>query len=418
MTATMSAPQTPDLQVPDLQVSGSKAPDHVRAAPSHPDPYPYYGRLARERPFFRDDANGWWVAASAAAVTEVLTSEICLTRPLSEPIPEALRGGAAAEIFGRLVRLRDNAARDKLKEAVTKALRSVDLGQVATLARRRAAELDDELGPTLDETKTTQFMFALPVQVIAQLLGIPRERYGDIMAWLGAYGAAAAAAGTGIPALTPELLASGHHGAQALFDLTRAVGHDDEQRGPLFDALLREAKRAGCDDERDVIANAIGYMVQGFASMASLIGLTLLALARRPELRTQVDADRRDLRPLIQEVARCDTVTSSTFRFMAGDGEIAGHELRQGELIIVLLAAANRDPALNPDPDHFDIARPDRKYLEFGAGRHACPADKVAALIVEIAVDHLLTRGVPFEGLEASLSYAVSGHVRTPLFKC
>src|SRR5437868_9164097 len=67
--------------------SAAADPDHVRAAPSHPDPYPYYGRLAREQPFFRDDAHGWWVAASAAAVTEVLTSDICFTRPVSEPIP-------------------------------------------------------------------------------------------------------------------------------------------------------------------------------------------------------------------------------------------------------------------------------------------------------------------------------------------
>jgi cytochrome P450 len=392
-------------------------PNHVRAAPSHPDPYPYYGRLARERPFFRDDSNGWWVAASAAAVTEVLHSDICLTRPLSEPVPEGLRGGAAAEIFGRLVRQRDDKARGKLKDAVTNALRSLDLGHVAGLARTRAAELDNELGPTLDETKTMQFMSALPVQVVAQLLGIPRERFGDAMEWLRDYGAAAAAAGTGIPAPTPELIARGHRGSQALFDLVRAIKNDDEQRGPLLDALAREAERLGCEDEADVIANAIGYLVQGYAATASLIGLTLLALARRPALRAQVGADRTLLRPLIQEVVRCDPVTSSTFRFMARDGEIAGHKLRRGEMIIVLLAAANRDPALNPDPDRFDIARVDRKYLEFSAGSHACPADKVAALIVEVAVDHLLARGAPLERLEASLSYAASGHIRTPLFK-
>ena len=53
-------------------------PQHVRAAPPHSDPYPYYGRLARERKFFRDEVNGWWVAASAAAVNAVLTSELCL----------------------------------------------------------------------------------------------------------------------------------------------------------------------------------------------------------------------------------------------------------------------------------------------------------------------------------------------------
>src|SRR5262249_55535989 len=115
-------------------------------------------------------------------------------------------------------------------------------------------------------------------------------------------------------------------------------------------------------------------------------------------------------------VCRFDPGTSSTLRFMARDGVIAGHRLRHGDMIIVLLAAANRDPALNPEPDEFDIHRADRKYLEFGAGRHACPADGLAPLIVEIAVDHVLTAGVPLEGLEDGLSYAPSGHIRTPLF--
>jgi cytochrome P450 len=67
------------------------------------------------------------------------------------------------------------------------------------------------------------------------------------------------------------------------------------------------------------------------------------------------------------------------------------------------------------------IASPSRertaKYLEFGAGAHACPADKFAPLIAMIAVDHLLTRGIPLERLELSLCYAASGHIRTPLFK-
>lgn len=392
-------------------------PEHVRLAPFHPDPYPYYGRLARERKFFHDDANGWWVAASAAAVTEVLTSDICIARPSDAPIPEALRDGPAADIFGRLVRLRDDEARGRLKGAVTAALRSIDLGLVTALTRKRAAELHGEPGPVRDVAGISRFMFALPVQVVARLLGIPRERFDDVTAWLGDYAAAAAAAGTGIPAPTSELLARGHRGARALFDLVRAIRADDRQRGPLLDALLREAGRAGCTDENDIVANAIGYMVQGHASTASLIGSTLLALARRPALRAEVEADRRRLRPLIGEVVRFDPVTSSTFRFMARDGEIAGQKLRRGEMIIALIAAANRDPELNPAPDHFDIARADRKYLEFGAGAHACPADKVVVLIAEIAVDHLLTRGAPLERLESSLSYAVSGHVRTPLFK-
>jgi cytochrome P450 len=151
-----------------------------------------------------------------------------------------------AEIFGRLVRIRNDETRGRLKTAVVAALRSLDLGAVADLARARACELDAELGLPLDENKTTQFMFALPVQVTAQLLGIPRERYRDVMSWLGDYGVARASAATGVPAPDAALFARGNHAAQALIDLVGGLGNGGGARGPLLDALALEARRAGC----------------------------------------------------------------------------------------------------------------------------------------------------------------------------
>src|SRR5262245_34218213 len=195
-----------------MSASPAAEPQHVRAAPSHGDPYPDYGRLAREQAFFRDDTNGWWVAASAAAVREVLNSELCLTRPRNELVPSPLTDGPMAEIFGRLVRLRDDSLRAPLKDAVASALRGLDLRHVAELAKARARQLDTEIEQPLNAAKITQFMFALPVQVIAQLLGIPRERYADVMGWLGDYGAAAAAAATGTPAPSATIFEKGHRG--------------------------------------------------------------------------------------------------------------------------------------------------------------------------------------------------------------
>jgi cytochrome P450 len=60
------------------------------AAVTHADPYPYYAALVAERPLYRDDALGLWVASSAAAVRAVMTSELCRVRPADEPVPKAL----------------------------------------------------------------------------------------------------------------------------------------------------------------------------------------------------------------------------------------------------------------------------------------------------------------------------------------
>ena len=80
--------------------------DPIKAV-THPDPYRYYAHLSLEQPFYRDPSLGMWVASSADAVTAVLTHEACRVRPVTEPIPKALLGSPAGEIFGALVRMND-----------------------------------------------------------------------------------------------------------------------------------------------------------------------------------------------------------------------------------------------------------------------------------------------------------------------
>src|SRR5436190_15342527 len=69
------------------------------AAVTHPDPYPYYADLVARMPLYYDAELRLWIASSADAVTAVLTSDLCLVRPPTEPIPKALLGSASAEIF-------------------------------------------------------------------------------------------------------------------------------------------------------------------------------------------------------------------------------------------------------------------------------------------------------------------------------
>src|ERR1700687_4786116 len=89
------------------------------AAVTHPDPYPYYADLVARRPLFRDDGLGLWIASSGAAVAAALTSERCRVRPLGEPVPVALIGSPAGDVFSRLVRMRDGAAHGPMKQAVS-----------------------------------------------------------------------------------------------------------------------------------------------------------------------------------------------------------------------------------------------------------------------------------------------------------
>ena len=107
------------------------APSDPIAAVTHPDPYPYYANLVAERPLYRDESLGLWVAAGAAAVTSVLKSEAGRVRPPAEPVPRALVGTPAGEIFRHLVRMNDGANHLRLKPGVSAKVAMLDPVKVA-----------------------------------------------------------------------------------------------------------------------------------------------------------------------------------------------------------------------------------------------------------------------------------------------
>src|SRR5260370_23240595 len=100
-------------------MSSDPDPTDPIAAVTHRDPYPYYARLVAERPLYHDRDLGLWVASSAEMVNAVLASELCRVRPPAEPVPRALAGTAAGEVFRRLVRMNDGDGHQPLKRAVS-----------------------------------------------------------------------------------------------------------------------------------------------------------------------------------------------------------------------------------------------------------------------------------------------------------
>jgi cytochrome P450 len=376
----------------------NRPPDPI-AAVTHPDPYPFYADLVAHRPLYRDEALRLWVATSAAAVTAVLTSDLGRVRPLSEPVPTALLGSPAGEIFRHLVRMNDGPGHCPFKQAVAATLDSVDPAQAAAQSREVAGRIAVE--PLAD------FAFHLPVYVTASLLGVPDGdlhstalRVSDLVA--------AFAPGAG-----PELLTRGKTAAGHLLEFFRALLSASAPTG-LLGALREEARRVGREDHDVIAANAIGFLFQSHDATAGLIGNTLVTLASHPEVLAQVTADRGLLPSLLQETLRFDPSVQNTRRFVARDGVVAGQEMKEGDAILVVLAAANRDPAANPHPDRFELLRQNRKIFTFGAGIHACPGEALAATIAQAGIERLLDSGIDLQRFLATRVYRPSGNVRMP----
>lgn len=368
------------------------------AAVTHLDPYPYYAGL-RQRPFHHDAALGLWIAAGAETAMAVLASPACRVRPPSELVPRPLLGGAAGELFGRLVRMTDGDAQARAKRAVTAAL-DVPAEIVAAEARRWSAAL------VPDRAGLDAFLFALPMHVVGALLGFAPDRLPEVADRMRDVVAGIT------PGATAEAIGRGHQAAAGMVALTEAL---IERRGDGLAGRLRDAaEREGGVAAAVVTANAVGFLFQAHDAGAGLLGNAVAALGARPELRRAAAADRASLPGLMQEVLRCDPPAQNTRRFVAEDTVIAGQSLRAGDALLVVIAAANRDPALNPDPERFDPARPDRRLLTFGHGRHACPGDVIAAAIAVAGLDALLDRLSDWP--ERPSGYRPSPNVRVPRF--
>lgn len=374
------------------------------AAATHADPYGFYAALAATTALHRDESHGLWVAASAAAVEAVLTSPSCRVRPANVPVPPALAGTAAGRIFGALVRMNDGAAHCPLKRAIAAACGRIDRARAASVGGREAAAL-------VPRTPLEAFAFVLPAHVVAALLGVPADMRPDIARWTADFAAAIGATAS------PDETARGIDAARHLLDAVHALLRAPADLPPdaLLAALAREARHAGRVEPDIIAANAIGLLSQTYDATAGLIGNTLLAFAAHPAAGAEARTDDRALTAFIDEVQRWDPPIQNTRRFAAADATIAGTAVREGDAILVLLAAANRDPAANPDPARFDPARADRRSFTFGHGAHACPGRTLALVIAASAVRALLARGLDPATLVRPARYRRSANARIPL---
>jgi cytochrome P450 len=379
------------------------------AAVTHADPYPYYAHLVANQPLYRDQALGLWVASGADAVTGALASDLCRVRPPAEPVPKALLGSPAAEIFRHLVRMNDGRGHCPFKQAVSAALHSIDATEAALQSSRWTRFLLQDMGPTGDPDRLTDWAFQLPVHVVATLLGVPQDTLHQTALWMGDFVRCLA------PASSPEQIERGKVAAGDLLELFGSLA-TSPSGGGLLVALAREARQVGRDSTDVIVANAIGFLSQAYEATAGLIGNTLVVLGSQLEVSRQAKAEPALLRDVVQEVLRYDPPIHNTRRFVARSGTVAGQEMNEGDVILVVLAAANRDPLANPRPERFEISRRDRRIFTFGAGIHACPGEALAATIAQAAIEEAIRAGIDPAHLPRAVTYRPSANARIPLW--
>jgi hypothetical protein len=149
--------------------------------------------------------------------------------------------------------------------------------------------------------------------------------------------------------------------------------------------------------EDEIIGTSLILLGAGHETTTNLIGNGLLALARHPAERARLAASPGLLPSAVEELLRFDSPVQATSRVLREELVIDGQSIAPGEEAVVLLGAANRDPAAFPEPDRLDVERRDNRHVAFGFGIHFCPGAGLARLEAELAVGTLLRSAPRYE---------------------
>ncbi len=229
---------------------------------------------------------------------------------------------------------------------------------------------------------------ALPVMVIAEMLGVPPDHYQQFKHW-------SDTVVSGDNTLPGTPLPEEFHTAKNALRSYFADEIERRRKNPgtdLVSALVAAHDDAEAMNADELLAFVLLLLLAGNETTTNLIGNGMLALGHNPDSMATLRAKPELMRGAIEEMLRYDGPVQSTFRTATRDTEIGGTPIAAGMGVFVIIAAANRDPAKFNDPEKFDIARAPNEQVAFGEGIHFCIGAPLARLEGSIAIGSLLER--------------------------
>ncbi len=374
------------------------------ARPSYvSDPYPALHRLRAEAPVFRSREHDAWIVTSYDACVEVLQNYEVYSSAVAEApgrLGDRVRRVKRGSVLGDAPRIgqQDPPVHARLRSVVARAFTPRRVEAMRPAIEAHVAALLDRVERGRPFEAMRGFCAPLPAAVVAAQLGAPEEDRAQVLGWARDLMQVEGAD------LSRERRQQAIEARDGLLDYLGRVAAG-ETGDP--DSLLAAMARAEAEEERlelpELLALVIDLSLAGNDNTSNLVGNGILALSAHPEQQALL-RERQDLLPrAVEEILRYDSPQQATARFVAPDvGEVslAGQRLQPGDVVIVMLGAANRDPAAFEDPDRFDITREGPRNLAFGLGPHFCIGAPLARMVGEAAIGALLARFAPLRLVE------------------
>jgi cytochrome P450 len=359
----------------------------------HANPYPVYHEIRAEGPLLAIPGFESLLATGYEVVASILRDP-----RFRSGFPRDAAQGADAEwaakspttfhTFQRMMLLAHGADHARLRGLVSRAFTPRMVERLRPRIEKLLDELLDAVAARGEIDLLRDFAYPLPVTVIAELFGVPAEDAEALKRWSVPLAQILDSMTRGSKLLEAEEAALAMKDyLQMQFERHRARPGEG-----LIDGLLAARDQGDRLSEDELFATCMLLLLAGHETTTNLIGNGVLALLRQRREWERLCRDPALAPGAVEECLRYDGPVQFTSRRPVGDVEVLGRTLRDDQEVMLVLAAANRDPARFPDPDRLDIARRDDAHLAFGHGPHFCLGASLARLEATLAFRALARR--------------------------
>jgi len=369
------------------------------------NPYPAYAHLREHAPVHRtrlpSGVEAWLVtrykdAKQALADPRLSKNPAHHDEPAHAKGKTGIPGERKAELMTHLLNI-DPPDHTRLRRLVSKAFTPRRVAEFAPRVQELTDHLIDRFAAKGEADLIHEFAFPLPIYAICDLLGVPREDQDDFRDWAGMMirhgGGPRGGVARSVKKMRGYLADLIHRKREALPDTPEPLPGED-----LISGLIRASDHGEHLTENEAAAMCFVLLFAGFETTVNLIGNGMHSLLRHPQQRALIQGsiENEDFEAIdlsIEELMRFDgPVEIATWRYATEPMEIGGQRIPVGDPVLVVLAAANRDPARFAEPDTLEVSRRDNQHLGYGHGIHYCLGAPLARLEGRIGLTSLLKR--------------------------
>jgi cytochrome P450 len=354
------------------------------------NPYPYYHALREAGPVHRLPDGGYFLSSYVACVAVYKDARAFSSDKKREFAPK-YGSGLLFEHHTTSLVFNDPPLHTRVRRIIAGAFTPRSIADMEGPVMELVDGLLDRVEAKGSADLIADLAAAVPIEVIGNLLAVPREEREPLREW------SLAILGALEPVLSPEQQARGEQAVAAFLEYleTLVARRRARPRDPERDVLTRliQGEQDGERlSERELLHNIIFILNAGHETTTNLVGNGLYALLEWPQERARLLAAPQLIRTAVEESLRFESPNQLGNRLTTAPVQIGGVTIPAGTYLTIGIGAANRDPAEFPDPDRLDIAREPNRHLAFGSGPHVCIGLNVARLEGRIAIGRFLAR--------------------------